>query len=554
VYAGDNKIAEMIRVRRHGHRINGDNLAEVEFKGRDGERHTSIYEMGDLHSINATKLIKSLSTAGFQFPIEPERSKAICDALYQQRPSKALHFDVVPDPGWWDGRYLFPNQCICPKGSRPALIDPYRGPPGQFCVGRKSLKYWQKKVATRARRSNAIMIAITSVFAAPILREMNLDSYGVNFFGPSSTGKTTSLKIAAAACGYLDKRGGQLATWNATPAGVEDHLMACRDSITIFDEAGAISNNGGRAQRSSDVAFTLSANKPRAKSKIYEFLNNQIDRDFRTILLSTSEMSLAAIAESSGKNRLVGETVRFLDFPVVKIESNGVLDRPPKPRVGESQIEANQRFLERLERAALASQGRPRHAFINRLVHKNEWPSIAKLHMARFEDCAAKISNSRDARRRTIFSVLYAGAALAIDFGVLPWKKGEIRRALLAYFESLSDQNNAEQNTLSPNDVAQAALSKVRSKVSDFESGMCSNQNGILVTINKNDILVLNAEFHTWVTNAEYHSLERSGVIMPGKHSKTVEKRIFDGKKRRYVRLDRLKIDALLDKRSFTAA
>jgi hypothetical protein len=83
---------------------------------------------------------------------------------------------------------------------------------------------------------------------------------------------------------------------------------------------------------------------------------------------------------------------------------------------------------------------------------------------------------------------------------------------------------------------------------------MCSNQNGILVTINKNDILVLNAEFHTWVTNAEYHSLERSGVIMPGKHSKTVEKRIFDGKKRRYVRLDRLKIDALLDKRSFTAA
>jgi hypothetical protein len=93
-----------------------------------------------------------------------------------------------------------------------------------------------------------------------------------------------------------------------------------------------------------------------------------------------------------------------------------------------------QRLVNDLRRDAVENQGFAMDRFMRRIA-KNPAAAVkkAKSHMARFEarvSLTLTLTTGADRRIAANFAVIYAGAALAIEYGILPWKKNETRTAI----------------------------------------------------------------------------------------------------------------------------
>src|SRR6185437_10670290 len=99
-------------------------------------------------------------------------------------------------------------------------------------------------------------------------------------------------------------------------------------------------------------AFLFARNRARTLDKTYQKKINLTVRDFRVIVLSTSEFALKAIAEEAGHARIRGEEVRFIDVPVVEPGSIGVFDGVNLPN-GREAGEFGQMLADNLRRDAL---------------------------------------------------------------------------------------------------------------------------------------------------------------------------------------------------------
>ena len=74
---------------------------------------------------------------------------------------------------------------------------------GAFVLGEGSLKDWQELVAKPSRKSSRLRLSIAAALAAPFLRLLGLDSFGINWFSDTSDGKTLCLIVAASVAGLM---------------------------------------------------------------------------------------------------------------------------------------------------------------------------------------------------------------------------------------------------------------------------------------------------------------------------------------------------------------
>lgn len=80
----------------------------------------------------------------------------------------------------------------------------------------------------------------------PLLHLAGQDGGGLNFFGPSSIGKTTLLRIAASVWGRGDTPG-YIRTWRATANGLEGAAASATDTALILDELGQVESRDAAA-------------------------------------------------------------------------------------------------------------------------------------------------------------------------------------------------------------------------------------------------------------------------------------------------------------------
>jgi hypothetical protein len=168
-------------------------------------------------------------------------------------------------------------------------------------------------------------------------------------------------------------------------------------------------------------------------------------------------------------------------------------------------------------------------------------------------------------RIRSNFAVIYAGAALAIDYGVLPWKKGPtfwaINDCMTGALKQLGECNSDPQNgnvAVQPlllalkNLLAKSALVAVtpKKRANGAETKRRQDADGFRIG---NEILLKGAKLKQWFPDEE----ERSALIgcLEGKNvlrrsrpdTPTIEKKIsgIHGKPRYYV-LDNEQISTTL--------
>jgi hypothetical protein len=373
---------------------------------------------------------------------------------------------MVGAPGWYDDTILTSHRQYG-KGRR-FVLDPDSGARvARITFGQGSLEDWQNTVAKTARKSSRLRLTIGATFAALLLRPLNMDSFALNLFGTSSTGKTGGGLYAAGSVAGLFSRNG-LPGWSDSISALEQLAVGHRDYVLPLDETGG--NESGPIpieKKAEDLAFMFGRNRGRALDKSHERKVNLSVKEFRVIALSTSETALKAIAERAAKSRIRGEEVRFIDVPSAEQDSPDIFD-DLKLQSGEDRTKAGEKLVNALRRDSILNQGFAMDAFLKRLA-LNPIAAVkkAKFHIGKFEaEISLPLLTGADRRIAANFAVIYAGAALAIEFDVLPWKKkptlAAIAKCMAAAFATTRNPSSPLSST-----IAAPTLSTVATALRD---------------------------------------------------------------------------------------
>ena len=280
---------------------------------------------------------------------------------------------------------------------------------------------WQETVGVPARKSSCMRVAIAAAFAAPLLRPMKMDSFAINWFSKTSDGKTTLLYAAASVAGLISDDG--LPGWADSEAGLEDQARGHRDCTMPSDDSGDGSDKVPLHVKARALAFMVARNRPRRLAKRYERANALQGREWRIIAQSSSEAALSQIAIKAGQRRLGGEEVRLTDVPASDSKSVGIIDGKIKCLAGRTLRETTKKLVDQIRIDAEINQGFPLRAFLRSYVKDVTALAKVKRYKEQFEREVTVSSSNAALRIRSNFALIWAAAALAIDYGVLPWKK-----------------------------------------------------------------------------------------------------------------------------------
>jgi hypothetical protein len=553
VLQNDTIVAPAIRLFARGQRISDSGyIARFRFREMNGADKSVYVEWALLLPERKRDLKSILATAGYDWPRDKNLADAIWAALVDTKPKRRFVFANAP--GWYGAGFALPGKFFCPdKTADRVEIDPNSiEHVGLFTTGDGSWRDWQKHVAKPARKSSPLCVSISAALAAALLRRLNMDSFAVNWFGSTSEGKSLALKVAASVAGLFGP-GGDLPSWADSIPGFEGQAMGHRDCILPLDEAADGEKEMPLDRRARAMAFGIARNRPRRLASTHERAHGLKGREYRVIVLSSSERALTEIAIKAGSPRLGGEEVRLIDVPASEPGSAGVFDGKIEQDDGRTLLETTKALTDTLAAAAIKYQGHALIAFLRSLTRDKDWEGKVRAYKSQFESEVDAPNSTGLYRIRSNFAVIWAAGALAIDYGVLPWKKSRLRKAIEKCFHRAlsvlqrpetieaagSDQNTFEHllKTLKER-LGQCKLCAItpRTKVSDEEVALRQRADGFIingVTYVKQDRL------KAWFPEKSDRTLLRQAGMfhMKRRDTSTVDKKIagIEGKPRYYA-------------------
>jgi len=563
------KVAAAIKLRALGQRDRDKVwLVEIRFRTIEGVKKSEFFEFSRLRKKHRHEIETKVADLGYDWPDDESLSGMILNEITRARPKR--RFQLVDAPGWYGSAFVLPHRAFALGNERARIYINAGGDAhvGAFIRGEGSLRDWQERVAAPSRKSSRLRASIAAALAAPFLRTVGLDSFGINWFSETSDGKTLLLIVAASVAGLIGPDG--LPGWADTEPALECLARGHRDNVLPLDEAGDGEHQRPLNEKAQLIAFLVARNRPRKFAKSHELKHNLGQRDYRIILLSTSERALRQIARAAGKRRLGGEEVRFIDIPASEPGSLGIFDKKIKPAKGRTDRETTKELVEGIKANAIKYQGHALRAMMKKFVKDPAGLERLRHYKRHFEDHAAvRGTHNAQYRIRSNFALLYAAAALGIDYGVLPWRKRatlqEIEKCMqLALHEIetgsdvVSSEHAAETFTSEIQHVckhlkaqlgrAQIIKVKPRKKVNDEQARDRVKADGFTIG---GEIHVKPDRFKDWIpAPAERELLKVHRVLRTERNdTATVERKISGiGGKRRYFVIDGAVLDRVCTK------
>ena len=350
------KIARPIRLRAIGKReSDGVTFAQIRFRTMHGDYRSELFAKSKLLPQNRDEIKNKLADLGYEWPENEALTGEILKRVANTAPDR--QFRVVSAPGWYGSVLVRPGQVFARGTNKPEIhIDPKNDAHlGAFILGEGSLKGWQELVAKPSRQSSCLRLSIAAALGALFLRPLGLDSFGINWFSDTSDGKSHALFVAASVAGLMGPDG--LPSWADSESAIEALARGHRDCVMPLDEAADDEAKTPIEKKARLLAFLIARNRPRRLSPIYERSHNLANREFRIIVLSSSERALGQIARAAGRQRLGGEEVRFIDIPASDPNSAGIFDGNIVPAPGKTLRETTKELVEALKANAIKHQG-----------------------------------------------------------------------------------------------------------------------------------------------------------------------------------------------------
>lgn len=390
----------------------------LSWRDRDERSHRAVIRRADLAS-DATDVRQTLADRGLTLA-----SGRSCKERFLQALGGAFcstRVTLSDTTGWRAGSFVLPHRTIGPAGGEPVLFQG-RGV-GTGFRERGTLAEWQEQVAGPAGEHHRLAFALAIAFTGPLLEPLGIEGGGFHFFGPSSCGKTTGLKVAGSVWGGGGERGFAL-TWRTTANALEGVAAAHNHTLLALDEIGQIS-----PQDLDQATYALANGQAKARMRA----DGEIRSRARWLvpILSNGELTVAdRIREAApGKRVRAGQEVRLVDVPADAGSGFGIFDHAGSD--GQPSL-LSQAFQSRTD----IFYGTAGPAFVERLIADGPDMIAVARELVRGVSAGLAPEDSHGQVRRVAqrFALVAAAGELAVEVGILPWSRGTVSDAVQRSF------------------------------------------------------------------------------------------------------------------------
>lgn len=391
----------------------------------DGREHLHQVKDADIHA-DARQLAAALASNGLR--ISTASRAHLLEYLNRSHVDRRI--TVVHHTGWHTIKnvpvFVLPQITLGERGNETVVLD---APGPSRYESKGTAKEWFDTVGALSKGQQLLVVAISTALAGPLLHFVGQEGGGVNYFGESSRGKSTSGEVAASVWGK-GASPGYVASWRATANGLEAAAALASDTCLILDEVGVIEGREVAA-----AIYQLVAGTGKTRSKRDGSMRES--KTWRVMVFSTGEMPMTAkISEDRNRRAQAGQQVRMLDVPADARAGLGVFNTT-------GPFTSAAALADALKSAARTTFGTAGPAFIERLLAADQAQVSKALRasVAAFvERHAAKGSDGQVLRVAQKVGLIGAAGELAREFDIVPWNEGEAFDSAAFVFNAWLDQ------------------------------------------------------------------------------------------------------------------
>lgn len=266
---------------------------------------------------------------------------------------------------------------------------------------------WRREVAALCAESSYLAFAVLVALAGPVLAWADLPEGAVfHFAGKSSTGKTTTARVAAT----IDGPPSSHADWRQSDRSFAETAAARCDRVAIFNAA-----EKAKMQDMREILPGITHGLVEGASKKYAAAVKASlpDLRIRSPILSNGNRSGAEMARIAGLTWDEQEAARFITIPVPRREAGGIVDRPKGTEPGYSAD-----LIKRLEAGMMRHHGRVLGRWLDHVwAHRGRVNGLIEDFVA-----AVRPADAYESRIAAKFGLVYATGTIAVETGFLPWR------------------------------------------------------------------------------------------------------------------------------------
>jgi putative DNA primase/helicase len=343
--------------------------------------------------------------------IKFDKQNRIAAYISDQTPHKTMW--AALQVGWYENAFVLPDQVI--GGSGDVFFQSCHATQKEYRQA-GTVAEWQAHIGRYCMANPVLLFTASIAFAGALLQPCAADGIGFHFFGDSSRGKSTVMKLATSVWGpWASYR----RTWKATANGLEASASLFNDGLLALDEIG-----DGEAKEIAQILYALGngVGKQRAKQSG----GAKKIATWRVATLSNGEKTIEAHLAEKGILAKAGQLMRLLQVPI--FGKYGCFDTLHGFADGSSFADAlaanaakhygavGVAYLEKL--SADLHTGRDFQALLAQFIQKIE--SLCKTGLTPQEKRAAKA-----------FALAGMAGELATEYALTGWQEGQAMKAAL---------------------------------------------------------------------------------------------------------------------------
>jgi Domain of unknown function (DUF927) len=299
---------------------------------------------------------------------------------------------------------------------------------------------WQKEVASLAKHSSVLTLALSASFASLLLSAIEWPPFIIVLHGDSKVGKSTAALAAASVIGIGSEA--RLPNWNVTDAALYELGQRFNDLPLVLNglESRRAGTNDLR-QFIRSVTYILGDGTDTARHSSWTSQNAGSAAPWRTIVLVTSEDSFDAIAARGGGVRQGGERARAIDVPCVRSGDLNIVDRFPETLLKQKTKRDvfSRHILEQLRAGCAQHHGVALEPFVQYLLGippKGLAKQVRDLQKHFVSTVSRHLDTEPLNHAAKNFGVIYAGGILAVRAGLIPLSEKQLRRRIVQCFQN----------------------------------------------------------------------------------------------------------------------
>jgi putative DNA primase/helicase len=424
------KPIQIRKIARIRDKATGDYFEIVEFPVSATER--SRLELPPSVVVDAGAFEKRLRDAGAILP--KANTKEFLRAVARRKAPLDLIYES--QTGWTEDRKLFVLHDGVIGRSKERILGVNQAHAAGDASGRLTVsgnwKRWRSTVGKAAGLSSILMCGVCTAFAAPLLSLAGCQSFMICIVGPSRSGKSITALAAGTVIGI--GKVSDLVTWNITDARLEQRLSGFNDCVFPIDDLMALRDQKDRDRylRIQAIAYKLAQGWATARHDSFTQARGGNHAGWRTIALTSNEVSIRDLARKVHMERQRGEAIRLIDLPALDGEHDHIFDQLPRKLSAAKMVDWKRQKFSEIAEACENNHGAAYRRYITSLIAMRSRLAPYVQHRINYFVCHVQDDQdsdlSRDIAKR--FALLYAGGMLARRSGLVTWDSKQLLAAI----------------------------------------------------------------------------------------------------------------------------